>query len=644
MIDPGHPFSVPYAELIAALEDRIRNGVEQPDQARFVFKSAVSTYELPRPGYAITQVTGMKDHKPMTFLPDEHYRFANNRIVWTNADQRPDEGSRLFVDYTYLERPAGLTDFNPGSVTGTLIRAVAREVKVLYEQMDEAYRRAFIDVATGVALDNVVAVLGMARNPAIKATGAVTFLRKTAANNAVVIPVNTRIADEGGREFVTTQEATIPPQTDEFGTQSNGVVNVANKIAQLIGIWPRTADPASTTPLTTKDTQPKKPFGDDERTITLADGVRPTDELRIRYKPKSVTVAAEAAQAGPNGNVNAQAIVVMPTPPTGVTGVVNEAPTQGGRNPEPDDQLRERAKHALERAGNATLNAIKYAVLDVDGVDSVEVIDHSVDEAVPLGEVRVRYAAGNVDKVREDVRQAIERTRAAGIVARLEVITQVVISGTFYVIPDLSVPATALATFRSAIVNAIQALTIGDPLSVRRLNALAYQVPGLSDVAEAQLTYRKPDPDHPGSDLVGDVSDPFTIANTELLRPDPDTGKLKVVLLTLFKADRPAGSKTQINLQLLDATNAAVTFKNFAIDLSITIRATLINTPDQPPERVGNFTHRVALVNSNTVALIIDKSNAPDFRAADHDPIVEVNISAAAYPGIQAAITTVDFS
>jgi hypothetical protein len=38
--------------------------------------------------------------------------------------------------------------------------------------------------------------------------------------------------------------------------------------------------------------------------------------------------------------------------------VVNEAPITGGQSPESDDQLRDRAKHALDRKGNATLNAI----------------------------------------------------------------------------------------------------------------------------------------------------------------------------------------------------------------------------------------------------------------------------------------------
>ncbi|HEX2172927.1 MAG TPA: hypothetical protein VHL09_10840, partial [Dehalococcoidia bacterium] len=171
MIDPGHPFSVPYENLIAALEDRIRYGVEQPDRARFVFQRAVTSYELPRTAYAVTRVSGLRGGHFAVFVAGLHFQFSNNRVIWIDEGVRPDENSRLEVEYTYRERPAGLTDFNPGSVVGTLVRAVAREMKLIYEQMDEAYRRAFIDVASGVALDNVVALLGLGRNPALPARG-----------------------------------------------------------------------------------------------------------------------------------------------------------------------------------------------------------------------------------------------------------------------------------------------------------------------------------------------------------------------------------------------------------------------------------------------------------------------------------------
>ena len=639
MIDPGHPFSVPYKELIDSLEDHIRNGVEQPDQARFIFQRGITAYELPRIAYAISRISGRRGSIFTIFEAGTHYRFSNNRIIWIHPDEFPNEGSKFEVEYTYRERPAGLTDFNPGSVTGTLIRAVAREMKLIYEQMDQAYRRAFIDQATGVALDNVVALLGVIRNPAIKATGYVTFFRKTETTRDVTIPIHTRVADESGRTFVTTEACNIAAEAFEFRVLSDGLLKLTHKIAKLVGIWQREDDPNTTDPLVTQDT-PRLAIGEDERTIILPSEIRPAGELQIRYKPKSVSVPIEATDPGPEGNVNAGSIVIMPTPPSGVDGVVNEVPISGGQYAEPDDQLRERAKHALERSGNATLNAIKFAVLDVDGVEGVEVVDHSLDDTIPLGEVRVRYSGGDAN----EVLRVVEQTRAAGIMARLEMINEVQVSGVFYIIPDMSVPAAAADTFLSAVIEAIEALSIGQSLSLRRLNALVYQVAGLADTAEIQLRYKKKDPENPDNFLEGDVTDPLLIQRTELIRPDKTN--LHVRLLESLKARRKERSKLDIELWLEDTAGNPVTFDKFSIDLSVTLRAFSKTALDQPPERIGRFTITITFVAASIKILTINPADPNiNFRSEDHDHEVQVAISAAAFSSLKPVEdATVDFS
>jgi uncharacterized phage protein gp47/JayE len=631
MIDPGHEFSLPYETLIRSLEDRVRNGVEQPDRFHFVFQSAITAYELPREASEVTRVSGVVGRVFTVFQPGVHYRFANNRLLWPDPARRPDDGSGVDVEFSWRDRPAGLTDFNPGSVVGTLVRAVARELKLLYEQMDQAYRRAFIDVATGVGLDNVVALLGIDRHPAIRARGQVTYLRRTGTARPVVIAAGGRVADATGRTFVTLEPATIAPEQDEFRAESGLVLHTTDKIAELVGIWPRADTPAPDTALPTVDTATGQPFGVDERTITLAH-VAPAGELRVRYQAKSVTVAIEAVEPGPDGNVNAGTVTVMPTPPSGVTGVINEGPVEGGRPAEPDDQLRERAKHALERAGNATLNALRFAVLGVDGVDGVEVLDHSVDSSIPLGEVRVRYsAAGDVEQARRAVAAVVEATRAAGVRAIADLIQTVLVSGTFALVPDTAVPADAPAEFLTAVVEAVRELAIGEPLSVRRLNALAYRVGGLADVAEAQL--------------VADgqaVTDPLVVDRAALIRPDE--ANLRAVLLSGLEvaATRTVGSAAEVDLRLVDAAGTAVPFTAYAVDLAVELRARLRTTPDQPPERVGRFTRRIAFTNSSTATLRIEPGDAPGFRPADHDPALTAVVTAAAFPALAGASATVE--
>ena len=322
MIDPGRPFSDAnsYQSLIQSLEDQLRQGVEQPAQKTFVV-NASATYEFPQQVNAIQEVRENKLTNPRNFLQDQDYRLLNNRLTWL---QTPPDGTRIIVRYTYRESPAGLNDFNPGSVVGTLVRAFSRELKLLYGQMDEAYRRAFIDTATGVALDNVVRLLNVERKQAEKARGIVTFSRKDTTESAT-IPQNTRLANESSQEFVTLQDTVFAAG------------------------------------LTTLD------------------------------------VAVEAVKPGPTGNVPPDSIVIMPTPlpDLGKVEVNNPEALRGGQDPESDDQLRERAKFEIERSGNATLNAIKYAVLELEGVDEVEVLDQSTDATIPLGEIRVRYSSDN---------------------------------------------------------------------------------------------------------------------------------------------------------------------------------------------------------------------------------------------------------
>lgn len=636
MIDPGRPFSQEsYKYIIEALEDRLRNGVER---ARFTFERERSAYELAETVHAVTFVSGLKDGQPHVFQPGVDFQITDNLITWPDPGDTPDPGTQFEVRYVYRERPTGLTDFNPGSVVGTLVRAVAREMKLIYEQMDEAYRRAFIDQATGVALDNVVALLGVSRNEPLKATGEATFFLRRATNTAVPIPPGTRVADEFGRTFLTPVEdetpREIPPETEEFATAShNNVVRVTNRIAELIGVWPRGDAPD---PATKLDTEPD--FGEDERTVTFGDDVPPQGEVRVRYKPKSVTVPIKALRPGPEGNVNAGTITIMPTPPPDVDGVVNEEPTTGGQPPESDDQLRERAKHELEREGNATLDAIKFAVLDVDGVEGVEVIDHGVDSSVPLGEVRVRYSGGDDAQVE----RAIEEARAAGILARPAKIDTVMISGTFYLIPQPAVTTAAVESFRIAVVDAIRALAIGDPLSARRLNALAYNVPGLADVAEAHLYHdRRETPNQEVTD------DPFVAEHTELLRPAvPD---LEVALVGALRAEKPqrVDDHHEIELQLLDAGGVPAPktrWRNFSLDVDGVLRARLKTAPEQPPERVGSFAtpRTLSFVNEPTATLTITATDATGYDQDKHMSQVEVVINAAAYPGIMGTSATID--
>jgi hypothetical protein len=636
MVELGNPFSVPYQDLIESLERSIREGVEQPTQDRLIFQIGVRTYPLRRNAYRITRISGIDRNLGfLVYTPGVHYqhRQDSNILTWLADDSGPANGGRIDIEYTYLELPAGLTDFNPGSVIGMLVRAVARELKLVYEQMDQAYQRAFVDYAENEALDNVVALLGLRRNDALPAQGFVTFFRRTVGTQRFVIPAGTEVADEFGHSFATTQEGVIDVAfLDEFVRHENGAIIVANQVGTLLGVWLRNDDPETAPPLATADASPSPPdplFGESGRRILLVDTPFPVGELRVRYIAKSVTVPVQAVEPGPDSNVNAQTVTIMPTPPTGVEGVFNQEPISGGTLPESDTQLRERTKFHLERLGNATRNAIKFAVLEVDGVEGVEVLDHSVDSSIPLGRIQVSYSGGDADAVRD----VVERTRAAGLIAELREITEVLIAGTFYVIPDETVPVSAVDSFRAAIFEAIRALDIGQSLSIRRLSATVYNFTGLAEVAEVQ-------------DSNGNLfPDPRLVTRTELVRPD-ETNLTVALIASLAVAEvRRVGTTNEIDLQLLSASGP-VAFQNFSIDLIVSVRARLSTAPTQPRTFIGTIQPLPRITfsgGSNVTTLVINDADT-HYDPDTHAPDLEVTIGAAIYPGIQAVNAEIDLS
>ncbi|HEY0735984.1 MAG TPA: baseplate J/gp47 family protein [Herpetosiphonaceae bacterium] len=655
MTELGHPFSQSFQTLIEVLEEHIRSGVEQPAQTEFVFNGNSSSYILPQEVKAVTRVSGLVGGTFVIFTRNVDYYQAGNRLVWPKAVDpsqpgiTPQPGDRFLVEYTYRDRPAGLTDFNPGSVIGTLVRALARELTLVYDQIDEAYRRAFVDYAQGAALDNVVALLGVVRNPALQAHGEVTFFTKKAPRDTIAIPDQTRVTDESGRVFLTQGATSIPRITDKNSAPVEqgvsvvkGMARVRNRIAEVVAIWDQASAEPNTgniypSPALSRD----QPFGPDERTIKIlprGNEALPA-QVRVRYIPRSVTVPVIALEPGTQGNVDARTIVVMPSPPRGVDGVVNEEALSGGIDAESDSQLRERARFALERSGNATFNAIKYAVLDVDTVTEVEVLDHSVDETIRLGEVHVRYAGSDADPVREAgyVRAAIERTRAAGVLVHVKTITKLVISGTIYVIPEPNALPRAAENLRSAVLEALRALGAGQALSLRRLGALAYSVGGLADVAEVQFQVQRQDPAVTApAEPEPITSDPFPVGRGEVLTVDEAHLQVQLlVALTVVEAHSTNAGNFSIGGQLLDRSGAAAKLNNFNLTVDVTLRARPKDKAEDARETIASLSKMLSFSNNTTGRFLITKADLESYNPNVYAPEIDVVVVPSTYAGLR---------
>ena len=555
MTDPGNPFLPGHdmASVVAALQDSVLSGVEHEDIYRFVFDPAVAVYTLPREATSVTRVTGLSGGHFTEFAAGRDYDAGLSRIVWRGAGAtRPDTRSQVEITYRFRDTPSGLTDVGTGSVTGTVLRAVARELALLYQQVNEAYRRAFLDTANGVALDGVVALLGVARNPEQAASGAVRFSRRLAGAR-VVVPAGTVVEDAAGRRYRTTQDAVLDP-----------------------------------------------------------------DSL-------SADALVTAEQPGPDGNNGPGTLTVLPTPAGGIDGVTNPDPVTGGLAAEADDALRERARHALERAGNATPGALEFAVRDVDGVEDVAVIDHAVDITVPLGEVRVRYSAGGDEQRQAQIRTAVEgvveATRAAGIRAVAETVRAVTIAGRVVVAgaPGGDVAA-GVQNLSSALGQAINGTGIGAPLSLRKLSALAFQAPGLADVLQMSLTFTRDQatPTLPGS---GKVPDLLPVDHAEHVV----AGQIEVVALDGLTATAPAGPPQQPGDPVpvtLTPLHAGQPFDpplaSVRLQVRLEVRAAQRSLPNEPPVVVADLVKTAEFGNAQSADVTLTAGDLQGYDPTKH--------------------------
>ncbi len=141
--------------------------------------------------------------------------------------------------------------------------------------------------------------------------------------------------------------------------------------------------------------------------IVLASGV---------IQEGSVTVPASAVIAGPDSNTAENTITNITNPKTGITGVTNEKPFEGGRDTETDAEFRARYYLSVDFAGGVNIDAIVAEIYEnVEAVIAVTGEENDTDETSVSGLPPHSFeivAYGGLD---EDVASAIFRRKAAGI-------------------------------------------------------------------------------------------------------------------------------------------------------------------------------------------------------------------------------------
>lgn len=147
----------------------------------------------------------------------------------------PDEGSRFSVSYESRSAPAPrLTDRNPGSITRTLAESFAREYAVLSRQLEAVYRAGFVETAEGRDLDQLAALVGVARRTRLAAAGELVFSRITPADGDIFIPAGTRVstADSPAVTVETTEAAVLRSGSSSQGVAVRSLVEGAAGVAR----------------------------------------------------------------------------------------------------------------------------------------------------------------------------------------------------------------------------------------------------------------------------------------------------------------------------------------------------------------------------------------------------------------------------
>jgi hypothetical protein len=164
------------------------------------------------PAADVISVYGSRDGGPHQFRKDTDYKLRDKRILeWQEGAELPDDGSVLLVNYYPEGQRGGLNDLHVGSITRTLAESFALETARLYAQLQVVYESGFIDLATGRALDNVVALLGIERVSGGRAAGEVEFTRSPNSTGTITIPAGTRVMTaDGNVEYATTASITLP--------------------------------------------------------------------------------------------------------------------------------------------------------------------------------------------------------------------------------------------------------------------------------------------------------------------------------------------------------------------------------------------------------------------------------------------------
>lgn len=420
-------------------------------------------------------------------------------------------------------RISGLSDFEVGSVTRTLVETFSYELGLLYEKMRLVYLSAFIDSAEGINLEQVVAVLGIKRGLPDYATGAVSFERDR-GNDDILIPLGALVATE--------EKADKPKkvyQTIEEKTLRGAEVSVEIKVQALER--GEEQDAAEGEIVVMPRPVPGIKAVTNKGKVRLAGKQRETDE-ELRERAKNALISAGKATILSIENallsqpdvldVKVREDFLFPqgtallTRKTGVTGDVTvprhsriwtsiggqekvlrtktEVFLKAGLN-QTNVALQSELEGRLGEIPEAELLGVSWQFVKPETEGQVEISDMRAIALSEFGIIDVFVDGpdlGNPEQ-RSRISAAIDRVKAAGIYVRLDSAQPVYVDGIFRIDVDArqNLDAEELAQLEDTVARAIRDFLhqtkMGSPLLFSRLLKEVLSVEGVENLADFRI-------------------------------------------------------------------------------------------------------------------------------------------------------------
>jgi hypothetical protein len=199
----------------------------------------------------VVSIHGVRNGRSFEFIKETHYILDADKktLKWQEGAQLPDAGTVFHVNYLSESAVTPVNDIHVGSVVRTLAESIGLEIARLYAQLEGVYESGFIDTASGRALDNVVALLGIQRVKAGRFSSEVEFTRALGSHGAIFIPAGTRVMTaDGNVEYETTTSVTLVEgqntvhvvardvEANTTGLEADTLIVLAKPIAGIVSV------------------------------------------------------------------------------------------------------------------------------------------------------------------------------------------------------------------------------------------------------------------------------------------------------------------------------------------------------------------------------------------------------------------------